>query len=100
MFPDTDAKYKGANSLKLLEAVVARLNENGFAVGNIDCTIIAQSPKMKPYISAMRQNIASACNVNVSFVNVKATTEEWLGFTGREEGISAHAVALVNEINN
>lgn len=95
MFPDTDEKWRGADSLKLLEAVVERLNENGFFIENIDSTLIAQKPKMKPYIDDMRKNIAKACKIDVSCVSVKATTEEWLGFTGREEGISAHAVALI-----
>lgn len=97
MFPDTDEKWKGANSLKLLEAVVQRLNEGGYVVGNIDSTLIAQKPKMKPYIDQMRANIAGACGVDVDCVSVKATTEEKLGFTGREEGISAHAVCIVNK---
>lgn len=95
MFPDTDEKWKGADSLKLLEAVVDRLNEYGFYIENIDSTLIAQKPKMKPYIDDMRANIAKACKIDVSCVSVKATTEEWLGFTGREEGISAHAVCLI-----
>ena len=95
MFPDTDEKWKGANSLELLLAVVKRINEAGYAVENIDSTILAQRPKMKPYIEDMRANIASACGVDISCVSVKATTEEGLGFTGNEEGIAAHAVALV-----
>lgn len=95
MFPDTDPKFKGADSMKLLEAVVDRLSENGYKVGNIDCTIIAQKPKMKQYIEQMRRNIASVCKIDESFVNVKATTEEKLGFTGRCEGISAHAVCII-----
>ena len=95
MFPDTDEKWKGANSLELLLAVVKRINEAGYAVENIDSTILAQRPKMKPYIEDMRANIASACGVDISCVSVKATTEEGLGFTGNEEGIAAHAVVLV-----
>lgn len=95
MFPDTDPKFKDADSMKLLEAVVDRLSENGYKVGNIDCTIIAQKPKMKQYIEQMRRNIASVCKIDESFVNVKATTEEKLGFTGRCEGISAHAVCII-----
>lgn len=98
MFPDTDDEFLGADSLVLLEQVVARLGENGYAVGNIDATIIAQAPKMAPHIAAMRANIANACNVSLDAVNVKATTEEHLGFTGRKEGISAHAVALIESI--
>ena len=96
MFPDTDKKWKDADSLKLLSAVVKRLDESGFSIENIDSTVIAQKPKLKPYIDEMRANIAKACGVDISFVSVKATTEERLGFTGREEGIAAHAVCLVN----
>ena len=95
MFPDSDEKWKGADSLKLLEAVTKRINEAGFEIENIDSTILAQKPKMKPYIDAMRANIASACNIDISKVSVKATTEEGLGFTGTEQGIAAHAVALI-----
>lgn len=96
MFPDTDPKWKGADSLKLLEAVVDRVNDEGYVIENIDSTLIAQKPKMKPHIEQMRNNIAKACKIDFSQVSVKATTEEWLGFTGREEGISAHAVVLIN----
>ncbi|WP_308619015.1 2-C-methyl-D-erythritol 2,4-cyclodiphosphate synthase [uncultured Eubacterium sp.] len=96
MFPDTDEKWKGADSLKLLEAVVKRVNDEGYFIENIDSTLIAQQPKMKPYILSMRKNIANACGIDVSQVSVKATTEEQLGFTGRKEGISAHAVVLLN----
>lgn len=95
MFPDTDPEWEGADSLKLLEAVVKRLNDDGFYIENIDSTLIAQKPKMKPYINEMRRNIANACGIDISCVSVKATTEERLGFTGREEGISAHAVVLI-----
>ena len=95
MFPDTDEKYKGADSLKLLEAVAKRVKDAGFEIENIDSTVIAQQPKMKPYIDQMRANIASACGLDISQVSVKATTEERLGFTGREEGISAHAICLI-----
>lgn len=95
MFPDNDPQFKDADSLELLKAVVKRLNDNGYFIENIDSTIIAQQPKIKPYLIPMRQNIADACNIDISCVNVKATTEEHLGFTGREEGISAHAVALI-----
>jgi 2-C-methyl-D-erythritol 2,4-cyclodiphosphate synthase len=97
MFPDTDEKWRGADSLKLLEAVVKRINENGYYIENIDSTLIAQKPKMKPYVQQMRENIAGACGVDIDAVSVKATTEEKLGFTGREEGISAHAVVLVEK---
>ncbi len=96
MFPDTDEKWKGADSLVLLEAVVKRVKDEGFVIENIDSTLIAQQPKMKPHILSMRENIAKACGVDVSQVSVKATTEEQLGFTGRKEGISAHAVVLLN----
>lgn len=95
MFPDTDEKWKGADSLELLKAVCQRINSNGYFVENIDSTIIAQAPKMKPFINQMRANIAAACNIDIDCVSVKATTEEHLGFTGREEGISAHAVVLL-----
>lgn len=95
MFPDTDPQWKDADSLKLLEAVSDRLEANGYAVENIDATLIAQQPKMKPYIPQMRENIAKACHVTIDCVSVKATTEERLGFTGREEGIASHAVCLV-----
>lgn len=96
MFPDTDPAYKGADSLVLLKAVVARIRRNGFIPVNIDATIIAQKPKMLPYIEAMRQNIADALEIDVSCVNVKATTEEKLGFTGSCEGIAAHCVCLID----
>ncbi len=95
MFPDTDDKWKGADSLKLLEAVVQRLNDIGYKFGNCDITIIAQKPKMKAYIPQMRQNIADAVNCDIGQVSVKATTEEGMGFTGRVEGISAHAVVII-----
>ena len=96
MFPDTDEKWKGADSLKLLKAVVNRVSADGYVIENIDSTLIAQQPKMKPHIPLMRENIAKACNIDISQVSVKATTEEALGFTGRKEGISAHAVVLLN----
>lgn len=96
MFPDTDEKWKGADSLVLLEAVVKRVNDERYFIENIDSTLIAQQPKMKPHILSMRENIAKACGIDVSQVSVKATTEEQLGFTGRKEGISAHAVVLLN----
>lgn len=96
-FPDTDPKFKGADSLELLKHVVGLVNEKGYSVVNIDATIIAQMPKMAPHIDRMRQNIADALKVDVDFVNVKATTEEKLGFTGRKEGISAHCVCLIEK---
>lgn len=97
MFPDNDDRFLGADSMVLLGQVVSRLKNEGFTVGNIDATIIAQKPKLAPYIARMRENIASVCGISPEFVNVKATTEEHLGFTGRGEGISAHAVCLIQE---
>lgn len=97
MFPDTDMKWKDADSLLLLKAIVERINGLGYTVVNIDSTVLAQAPKMKPYIEKMRKNIASACNIDLGFVNVKATTEERLGFTGAEQGIAAHAVCLIEK---
>ena len=94
-FPDTDPAYKGISSVKLLEHVAKLLEENLFLVENIDATIIAQAPKMRPHIDRMRENIAKALGIEVSQVNVKATTEEGLGFTGNGEGISAQAVCLL-----
>lgn len=94
-FPDTDPVYKGISSIKLLEHVGGLLEENCFFIENIDATIIAQAPKMRPHIDAMRENIARALNIEVSQVNVKATTEEGLGFTGAGEGISSQAVCLL-----
>lgn len=96
LFPDTDNKYKNANSIELLKKVCEILEKNNFKIANIDSTIIAQKPKLKDYIFKMRENIAKACGIGVGFVSVKATTEEALGFTGREEGISAHAISLIN----
>lgn len=95
LFPDTDERYKGADSLALLREVVRVLGEKGYKIVNIDSTVIAQSPKLKDYIVKMRENIACACNIDVDRVSVKATTEEHLGFTGRKEGISAHSVCLI-----
>lgn len=94
-FPDTDPAYKGISSVKLLEHVGALLEENLFLIENIDATIIAQAPKMRPYIDDMRKNIADALGITVEQVNVKATTEEGLGFTGTGEGISAQAICLL-----
>lgn len=95
-FPDTDPAFKGADSLKLLEHVVGLIHQQGYQIGNLDATIIAQKPKMAPHIQAMRENIAKACAVGPDRINVKATTEEGLGFTGSGEGISAHAVVLLS----
>lgn len=97
LFPDNDDKYKGADSLLLLKEVVQLLKNDGYSVNNIDATLIAQRPKMRPFIDEMRSNIALACGVSPDFISVKATTEEKLGFTGREEGISAHAVCLIEK---
>ena len=97
-FPDTDPTYKGADSMKLLEAVGQKLTAAGYRVGNIDVTMIAQKPKLKEYIPQMTQNIARAPDIPVGRVNVKATTEEKLGFTGSGEGMSCHAVCLLEEI--
>ena len=94
-FPDTDPKYEGADSLMLLMEVVRLVKEKGFTPNNIDATVVAQKPKMLPYIEKMRENIAYACGIDIDCVNVKATTEEKLGFTGRLEGISAHAVCSI-----
>lgn len=94
-FPDTDERYKGADSRELLREVVRKIIEKGYSVENVDVTIVAQKPKMSPYIEEMRKNIAEDLNVDIDAVNVKATTTEKLGFEGRGEGISATAVALL-----
>ena len=94
-FPDTDEKYRGADSMKLLEKVCEMMRDEGYSLSNADCTVIAQAPKLAPHIQKMREKIAAVIGCDVSDVNVKATTEEKLGFTGRLEGISAHAVCLV-----
>ena len=96
-FPDTDPAYKGISSLKLLEYVMDLLKKNGFSVGNVDAVIIAQKPKMAPHIPQMRKNLAEAMRIPEARVNVKATTEEGLGFTGRGEGIASQAVCLLEE---
>ena len=96
-FPDTDPQYKGADSLNLLAIVGQKVAAAGYRVSNIDVTMIAQKPKLKAHIGAMERNIASSLGLDVSRVNVKATTEERLGFTGREEGLSCHAVCLLEE---
>lgn len=98
-FPDTDPRYEGADSLVLLQNVVKMLLDNGYKVNNIDCTIIAQKPKLAPYIPQMRENIARVCGVDKADINVKATTEERLGFTGELLGISAHAVCTIKNKN-
>lgn len=97
LFPDTDPRFAGADSIGLLLEVMQRLREAGLTVGNVDATVLAQKPKLAPYIPAMRLRLASAMEISEDRVNVKATTEEKLGFTGSEEGIAAHAVALLKE---
>lgn len=99
-FPDNDEKYKGADSIKLLEFVYNLINDKGYAINNIDCTIIAQSPKMAPHIQYMRENIARALNTDIDNINVKATTEEGLGFTGAKEGIAAQSICLLVKVDN
>lgn len=98
-FPDTDPAYEGADSLMLLDHVMALLAQKGWSVGNVDATIIAQKPKLAPYLEQMRDNLARRMGVDPGQVNLKATTEERLGFTGREEGIAAHAVALITALD-
>ncbi len=97
LFPDSDPAYEGADSLVLLRRVADVLAEHGYAVGNVDATVLAQRPKLAPHIPEMRERLAAAMGVEPSRVSVKATTEEGLGFTGAGEGIAAHAVALLNE---
>ncbi|MBQ1233820.1 MAG: 2-C-methyl-D-erythritol 2,4-cyclodiphosphate synthase [Clostridia bacterium] len=97
-FPDTDPAYKGADSLKLATHVSALLKQKGYRIGNIDATVIAQAPKLSPHIPAMKQNLAHALDCNADQINVKATTEEHLGFTGEGLGIAAHAVCLLERI--
>lgn len=94
-FPDNDPSYEGADSLVLLKKVGELLEKEGYRVGNIDATILAQAPKMRPHIDTMRENIAASLGIPVKDVNVKATTEEGLGFTGKGEGIAAHAVCII-----
>lgn len=96
-FPDTDPEFKDADSAKLLEHVWALVKQEGYELGNIDCTIIAQKPKMAPYIDAMRQSIATLLEADIAQVNVKATTSEKLGFTGRGEGIAAQTTVLIKK---
>ena len=97
-FPDTDPAYEGADSRVLLRAVADLIREAGYRVGNVDATVLAQRPKLAPHIGRMRENIAQDLGVDVGRISVKATTEERLGFTGREEGIAAHAVCLLEEL--
>ncbi|WP_294392500.1 2-C-methyl-D-erythritol 2,4-cyclodiphosphate synthase [uncultured Clostridium sp.] len=95
-FPDTDERYKGISSIKLLKETGMLISEKGYSINNIDATIIAQKPKMRPHIDLMRKNIADALNIDIDKINVKATTEEGLGFTGEMLGISAQSIASVN----
>lgn len=99
-FPDTDERYKGADSIKLLEHVNNLIISKGYKVGNIDSTIIAQSPKMAPHIIEMRSNIAKALDTDLDNINVKATTEEGLGFTGSKEGIASQSICLLVKVDN
>ena len=99
LFPDTADEFEGADSMKLLAEVVRVCREEGYVIGNIDATVIAQAPKLAPHIMKMRENIAAVCGCEVSQISVKATTEEHLGFTGEKLGISAHAVALMKKAN-
>lgn len=96
-FPDTDDRFKGISSIELLKEVGKLISEKGYKVGNIDATIIAQKPKMAPHIPLMRENIASALNIDLEQINVKATTEEGLGFTGEEKGISSQSICLLTK---
>lgn len=98
LFPDSDEKYKGANSLMLLRIVGSKLCAEGYKVVNIDATILAQAPKMSPHIPKMRQNIAMTLGIEIDDISIKATTEEGLGFTGEKLGIAAHAVCLIEKI--
>ena len=94
-FPDTDPKFKGISSIKLLEEVALLIDNNGYKIGNIDATIIAQKPKMLPHIMTMRENISKALNISINQINIKATTDEGLGFTGDLQGISSQAISLL-----
>lgn len=96
LFPDNDPQFEGADSMMLLRRVCDHIREHGFEIVNIDATVLAQRPKLRPYIDDMRAMISAACSVDISCVSVKATTEEGLGFTGKGEGIAAHAVCLLN----
>ncbi|MBE6782747.1 MAG: 2-C-methyl-D-erythritol 2,4-cyclodiphosphate synthase [Ruminococcaceae bacterium] len=96
LFPDNDDRFLGADSRKLLEVVVSKLKENGYEIVNIDSTVVAQRPKLSPFIDMMRANIAESCGLDIGRVSVKATTEEKMGFTGEGLGISAHAVVLID----
>lgn len=100
IFPDTDPAYKDAHSLDLLKIVINMLEKLNYSISNLDCTIIAQSPRLSQYIAKMRQNLADCCNISIEDVSIKATTEEGLGFSGAEEGIAAHCVCLISKGSN
>jgi len=95
LFPDNDEQYKNISSIKLLEYTIMLLNKNNFSIGNIDCTIIAQEPKLRSYITQITEQLAKVCDINISQINIKATTEEGLGFTGEKLGISSHCVCII-----
>lgn len=97
LFPDNDPAFAGADSLALLREVVARLHAAGYTVGNLDCTVLAQAPKLAPYIMQMRRNLAKCLDIGTDCISIKATTEEGLGFTGARKGIAAHAVVLIEK---
>lgn len=97
LFPDKDPVFAGADSLALLREVVARLHAEGYTVGNLDCTVLAQAPKLAPHIAQMRRNLAECLDIGTDCVSIKATTEEGLGFTGAREGIAAHAIVLIEK---
>jgi len=97
LFPDNDPQYEGADSLRLLAEVVERIGMQGYRISNIDATVLAQRPKLRPFIDAMRDKLANACNIDIGAVSVKATTEEELGFTGAGQGIAVHAVCLIEK---
>tara|TARA_Y100000766_G_scaffold270571_1_gene268614 strand:- start:1733 stop:2218 length:486 start_codon:yes stop_codon:yes gene_type:complete len=99
-FPDTSEKYKGIDSKILLEQVVKLITEEGYSIGNIDATVSLQTPKIKPHIQSIRQKLASVMNIHINLVSVKATTTEKLGYVGKEEGVNAHAVCLINSNKN
>lgn len=97
-FPDTNEKFKGISSIELLKEVKSLLDIEGYSIGNIDATIIAQRPKMAPHIQLMRENISKTLNIDIDQINIKATTEEGLGFTGSEEGISSQSICLLTKV--
>ena len=98
LFPDSSSQFKDISSLILLSEVARRMSECGYCIGNVDATVIAQSPKLSPYIDCMRKNIADILRTDIQTVSIKATTEEKLGFTGRQEGVSAHAVCILKKV--